>query len=146
MRLSDRVPPGDGLLSSYDAQIDSVDARRALRPGRPGPQTLRKYERWKRLYAEWAPGHGYQPSLAFITDRSAEEFTVWLTQDVPGVRGRYSPHAIGQALSALRYYAEREDANPMPTFRPAFARFHLYMDSLVEKGVIGSRQKRAILP
>lgn len=99
-------------------QLDlfALEMRRSLREP-PSKSSLRKYRGWRKVYEGWCRWRKYQTGAAFLTDQMATEFAEFLTSgDDP-----YLPNSVKQALSAMKYWAERAGAHPMPTFAGAYA-------------------------
>jgi hypothetical protein len=147
--ITQRLPPdGDGL-AAHDSTVDTVShtgvAGRHGALAEPSRETLRKYNRWLRVYHAWCAEQSYQVELANLTDAKAEEFIGSLVVQ-RGDRPRYSPNAVGQALSAMRYWARRAAVHPMPSFDAAYGVLHTYLDHLAATDVIESRQRRRIRP
>lgn len=135
-------------MASYDSAAGgrdylAVGGRRGTKA--PGKETLRKYTMWRRHFTAWCESQRFQADLAFLDDRKLAEWVIFLKTDQPD-RPRYTPSSIGQALGAMRYWARREEVNPMPSFDEAYGVLHDYMDKLVFEKVIESRARRSIRP
>jgi hypothetical protein len=140
-RLADRLSDGAPELAAFRAVVRDVDSRRSLTVPL-AKETRRKYEFWLRAYLDWRTQNRFQPSLAGMTDDGLVDFVVSLTE-----RERpYDPRSIKQALSALRYWAERAAVDPQPSFRAANNLLAQYDNVLAAEGLVRPRKRRTRRP
>lgn len=148
-RLVDALPPDDKTMAKFDATLGTAQARgvggRRGRHDTLSRHTQRAYERWLRYYQQWCADEGLQPELTFLTDEKARDFAASLTQPAED-RYRYAPQSVQQALTALRYWANKAQVHPLPSFDPAYAELHRYIAVLRDAGVIESRVRTRIRP
>lgn len=117
-----------------------VETRPALRRrggrAKPNRKTEGRYATWRRRYQQWCPTQGYQPDLLFLSDERVVEYVHTLIEgDDP-----YAANTVRTAISALRYWAQREGTAPMPTFVPAYDLVNTFASSLPAVGLTPAKR------
>lgn len=139
MRLREKLAGDDPGLLAHLEEEGGRDHRRVL-ASPPAEETQRVYGVMLRKYKDWATTAGYQPEIGFLTDIKVADFVSWMKAE------RYAPKTVKVAVSALRYFAVREDISPMPSFEAAWARVDAYVTELAAQGHIVSEKDARIRP
>lgn len=139
MRLRDKLAADDPDLLAHLEKEESRDHRRVLAKP-PAKETERVYGVMLRKYKDWARTAGYQAEIGFLTDEKVADFVSFLEAE------RLAPKSVRVAVSALRYFAVREDVSPMPSFEAAWARCDAYVAELAARGHIFSKEDVRVRP